>query len=52
MGIVNSYFPVDKVRNFLSRKKMYQALNYLFASTFGVITPFVPVHLFLCLLVL
>lgn len=39
MGIVNSYFPVDKVRNFLSRKKMY-GLEYLFASTFGVITPF------------
>ena len=39
MGIVNSYFPVDKVRNFLSRKKMY-GLEYLFASAFGVITPF------------
>lgn len=39
MGIVNAYFPVDKVRNFLSRKKMY-GLEYLFASSFGVITPF------------
>jgi uncharacterized membrane protein YraQ (UPF0718 family) len=39
MGIVNSYFPVDKVRNFLSRNKLY-GLEYLFASTFGVITPF------------
>jgi hypothetical protein len=39
MGIVNSYFPVDKVRNFLSRNKMY-GLEYLFASVFGVITPF------------
>lgn len=39
MGVVNSYFPVDKVRNFLSRHKMY-GLEYLFASTFGVITPF------------
>jgi len=39
MGVVNSYFPVDKVRNFLSRKKMY-GLEYLFASSFGVITPF------------
>ena len=39
MGIVNSYFPVDKVRNFLSRNKMY-GLEYLFASSFGVITPF------------
>ncbi|MGZ3847367.1 MAG: permease [Flavisolibacter sp.] len=39
MGVVNAYFPVEKVRNFLSRKKMY-GLEYLFASAFGVITPF------------
>lgn len=39
MGIVNSYFPVEKVRIFLSRNKLY-GLEYLFASTFGVITPF------------
>ena len=39
MGIVNAYFPVDRVRNFLSRKKMF-GLEYLFAALFGVITPF------------
>lgn len=39
MGIVNSYFPVDKIRNYLSRNKLY-GLEYLFASTFGAITPF------------
>lgn len=39
MGIVNSYFPVERVRNFLSRNKLY-GLEYLFASTFGAITPF------------
>ena len=39
MGIVNSYFPVEKVRNFLSRNKLY-GLEYLFASTFGAATPF------------
>jgi uncharacterized membrane protein YraQ (UPF0718 family) len=39
MGIINSYFPVDKIRNFLSRNKMY-GLEYLFAASFGVITPF------------
>ena len=39
MGIVNSYFPVEKVRNFLSCNKLY-GLEYLFASSFGVITPF------------
>lgn len=39
MGIVNSYFPIEKVRNFLSRNKLY-GLEYLFASTFGAVTPF------------
>ncbi len=39
MGIVNSYFPVDKVRNFLSRNKLY-GFEYLMASLFGVVTPF------------
>ncbi|MDP1725598.1 MAG: permease [Bacteroidota bacterium] len=39
MGIVNSYFPVEQVRNFLSRNKMH-GFEYLFASSFGVITPF------------
>ncbi|MDZ7899286.1 MAG: permease [Arcicella sp.] len=39
MGVVNSYFPVEKVRNFLSRNKLY-GLEYLFASTFGAVTPF------------
>jgi uncharacterized membrane protein YraQ (UPF0718 family) len=39
MGIVNSYFPVDRVRNFLSRNRLYGG-EYLFASSFGVITPF------------
>jgi uncharacterized protein len=39
MGIINSYFPVEKVRNYLSRNKMY-GLEYLTASLFGVVTPF------------
>jgi len=39
MGVVNSYFPVDKVKNFLTRHKLY-GLEYLFASLFGVVTPF------------
>ncbi len=39
MGIVNSYFPIDKVKNFLSRNKLYGA-EYLMASLFGVVTPF------------
>ncbi|PID67572.1 MAG: hypothetical protein CR968_06015 [Flavobacteriia bacterium] len=39
MGIINSYFPIDKVRNFLSRHQLY-GFQYLMASLFGVITPF------------
>ena len=39
MGIVNSYFPIDKVKNYLSRNKLY-GLEYLAASFFGVVTPF------------
>ena len=39
MGIVNSYFPVEKVRNYLSRNKLY-GFEYLMASLFGVVTPF------------
>lgn len=39
MGIINSYFPVDRVRIFLSRKILY-GFEYLTASLFGVVTPF------------
>jgi uncharacterized protein len=39
MGIVNSYFPIDRIRNFLSRNKLY-GVEYLMASTFGAVTPF------------
>ncbi len=28
MGIINSYFPIDKVKNYLSRNKLY-GLEYL-----------------------
>jgi uncharacterized protein len=39
MGVVNSYFPVDRIQNFLSRRKLY-GLEYFLASLFGAITPF------------
>ncbi|MBK8147948.1 MAG: permease [Acidobacteria bacterium] len=39
MGIVNAYFPVERLRSFLSRNKLY-GLEYLLASTFGAATPF------------
>lgn len=39
MGTVNSYFPVEKVRKFLSSRKLFGA-QYLLASFFGAVTPF------------
>lgn len=39
MGVINSYFPIDKVKNFLSRNKLF-GFEYLMASLFGVVTPF------------
>lgn len=39
MGIVNSYFPIDRIKNFLSRNKLYGG-EYVMASTFGAVTPF------------
>jgi Predicted permeases len=39
MGIINAYFPIDRLRNFLTNHKLY-GLQYLFAALFGAITPF------------
>ncbi len=39
MGIINSYFPIDKVKNYLSQKKLY-GFEYFMASLFGTVTPF------------
>lgn len=39
MGIVNAYFPVERLRNYLSSHRSY-GLQYLLASLFGAITPF------------
>lgn len=39
MGIVNAYFPVEKLKDYLHRKKLY-GLEYFFASIFGAMTPF------------
>lgn len=39
MGIINSYFPIEKVRSFLTKRKWY-GLDYFLASFFGTITPF------------
>ena len=39
MGIVNTYFPIDRLRNYLATRKLY-GFQYVFASLFGAITPF------------
>lgn len=39
MGVINAYFPIDRLRNFLQSHKLY-GLDYLLASLFGAITPF------------
>ena len=39
MGVVNAYFPVERLRNFLNSRKLY-GLQYLLASVFGAVTPF------------
>lgn len=39
MGVVNAYFPIERLRNFLTTRKLY-GFQYLFASIFGAITPF------------
>lgn len=39
MGVVNSYFPVERVRLLLTQRRLY-GLEYLMASLFGVVTPF------------
>lgn len=39
MGVVNAYFPVERIRSFLSRHKLY-GFEYLLASSFGAATPF------------
>ncbi|EPR70956.1 permease [Cyclobacterium qasimii] len=39
MGIVNAYFPIEKLKDYLNKKKLY-GLEYFFSSIFGAITPF------------
>ena len=39
MGIVNAYFPIERIRSLLSRHRLY-GLEYVSASLFGAVTPF------------
>jgi uncharacterized membrane protein YraQ (UPF0718 family) len=38
MGIINAYFPIDRLRAYLTTHKLY-GLQYFFASLFGAMTP-------------
>lgn len=39
MGIVNTYFPIERLKEYLNKRKLY-GLEYFFSSIFGAITPF------------
>ena len=39
MGIINAYFPIDRLRQYLMSHKLY-GLDYFLAALFGGITPF------------
>lgn len=39
MGIVNAYFPIERLRRYLVTHRLY-GLQYLLASVFGAVTPF------------
>lgn len=39
MGIINAYFPINRLRNFLATRNLF-GFEYLLASIFGAITPF------------
>ena len=40
MAIIRYYFPMEKVRDILARRRWF-GLDYVFAALLGVITPFV-----------
>lgn len=39
MGVINAYFPIERLRRYLASRRFY-GLEYLLASLFGAITPF------------
>ena len=39
MGVINAYFPIERLRNYLTSRKLY-GLQYFLAALFGAITPF------------
>lgn len=47
MGVVNAYFPVERIRVFLTTRKLY-GLQYFSRLCSGLLRRFVPVLPFLC----
>ena len=43
MGVVNAYFPIGRLRHYLTTRRLY-GLEYVFAALFGAITPFSVIH--------
>lgn len=39
MGVINAYFPIERIRIYLTTKNLF-GLEYLLASLFGAVTPF------------
>lgn len=39
MGVINAYFPIERLRNYLTSHRLY-GMQYLLAAVFGAITPF------------
>ena len=39
MGVVNAYLPIERLRSFLTTRKLY-GFQYLLAALFGALTPF------------
>lgn len=39
MGVINAYFPIERLRRYLASRRFY-GLEYFLASLFGAITPF------------
>ena len=39
MGVINAYFPIERLRHWLTSHRFY-GLQYLLASLFGAVTPF------------
>lgn len=51
MGIINAYFPIERLRNYLTSRKLY-GLQYFLLPYSELLLHFAPAHPYLCLSVL